>query len=175
MKVGGRLRCDESGVTLVEVMMAGAIITLVLALSITWFGAVAGMDTFQASDFAALDELRTAKSRLTKELRFADGMLGTTDPTSIEIWVDHDRSGGSGPDQPGERITWEITDTQLIRYEDGDASNAVVVADHLRGEECSISLSADDFVVSVVFVADADNQLKSEVRTISTQVTMRNL
>ncbi len=166
-----RLR-GEDGVSLTELMVSTLVSVLTLAILLSWVSVMDRQEGFQADDFEALNEIRFAKAEMVKEFRFADGILTLTGDVA-EVWVDHDLDGTIGTGGSGERVTWAITPTgTLVRFEDGDASGAVVKAEHIMTAESSFAQNGD--IIHITLVADVDMSGGPSARTISTQVAVRN-
>lgn len=162
---------DDSGMSLVELMVGSMVALIVVGIVIAYVIGAARIDRAQEADLDALDEMRFARAQLVKELRFARTV---TAPGANEInaWIDLDGSGGSGPDAAGEDVTWAIVGDELVRYEDGDASASRMWADALDSAASSLTLSGTS--VSLVLVADVDRGFTTAERTLRGSVTVRN-
>ncbi|MBT8213064.1 MAG: prepilin-type N-terminal cleavage/methylation domain-containing protein [Acidimicrobiia bacterium] len=171
------LRTRDDGITLVELMVAAFIATVTMAVLVSWLTVVDRADKMQEADFETMNELRFAKAELVKELRFADDVLSPTETNKITVWIDLDGSRGGGPDTQGEVVTFEITGSQLVRYEytDNDTEelplNRVVIYDKLETGSTLIP-DADQTSVSITLIADVPGD--QGLRTIKTQVSIRN-
>ncbi len=70
---------DDRGVTLVELMVASFGSLIIGAVMLSWLINVSQADEYEQQASIALEEMRTAKSRLVKDIRFADDLLDTTE------------------------------------------------------------------------------------------------
>lgn len=168
-----RVRHRSEGMSLIELMVGAAVAAIAIAIVFAWLVTATRVDLDQEADFDGLNELRFAKSSMTKELRFADGSLTAANPDSIEVWLDED-DNGTGPDSAGEQVIWRIYDGDLIRYVDDDLSTAVVYVSDLDTTNSSLTLTGNvaDIVLSLNVEQGATAVLSS--RTIETSVTLRN-
>lgn len=164
---------SESGISLVELMVGMIVGLLVVGMMMVLTAMVFRNNAVQELEFEALNEMRFAKNEMVREIRFATGTLTAATPNTIDIWVDHDGSGGTGPDQPGEWITWQIAGTNLIRYEDGDSTVFRVWVTDLVTSQSKIGVMDD--VARIVLTADDDLTEPPDPRTVSTQVNLRNV
>ena len=164
---------DDRGMSILELMVGMLVASIAIAVVFAWLIAATRVDLNQEADFAGLNELRFAKSQMTKELRFADGSLTASNPESIEVWIDVD-DNGTGPDSTGERVIFRILDGDLIRYTDDDLGTAVTLVSDLDTSNSSLTLtgSVADIVLSVNVEQGATANLSG--RTIETSVTLRN-
>lgn len=167
MRVTQRTGFDERGITLTELIVAMFVTLLVGVMTMTWVSAVTRQEQINEQDVAAVDELRVAKSRITKELRFASAALPalSSPPSSVAVWIDGDRSGGS-PD-PGEIVTWEIqSDGTLTRST--DTGDVEIHGTGLDVADSSLVLDADGnvairFVIRLEMNADFDRVIETTV------------
>lgn len=161
----------DRGMSLVELMVGSLVAMIVVGIVIAYVIGAARIDRAQEADLDALDEMQFARAQLVKELRFARSV---SSPSSNEInaWVDNDGSGGTGPDAPGEDVTWAIVGDELIRFEDGDSSAFRTWADQLDTGSSSLTLSGTS--VSIVLVANVDRGFATAERTLRGSVTVRN-
>jgi Tfp pilus assembly protein FimT len=164
---------SEEGLTLVELTVAMIVAALIIGIMTVITGMIFRNNAMQELEFEALNEMRFAKAEMVREIRFATASLPVTTPNTIDLWIDRDDSGGSGPDQPGEQITWQIVGTDLIRYEDADATTFRVFVTDLVTSRSSIGVVDD--VASIELTADSDTTRPPAPRTIKTQVNLRNL
>lgn len=167
------LRREEQGLTLVELLTAMFVAALAVAVLAVWVSTVFRANLSQEQDFEVLNEMRFAKAEMVREIRFATAVLPTTTPNTIDIWIDRDGSGGSGPDQPGEQVTWQVVGTTLVRYEDADATATRVLVENLVVGATNISVSGN--LATIQLTADVDPSIPPDARTIKTQVHLRNL
>lgn len=162
----------ERGISLVELMVGSLVATITLAIVVVWAVTASRTDLYQEQDFQALNDMRFAKAEMVKELRFADGLVAFS-ANRVDIWLDLDGSGGGAPDQAGEWVTWQITGTNLVRFEDNDASVSKVVLEDLVVSDSYLNVSGK--IVEIQLTADVGSSSGPDPRTIKTQVALRNL
>jgi Tfp pilus assembly protein PilW len=163
-------REGDAGMSLVELMVGSMVAMIVVAIVLVYVIATARVDRAQEADLDAMDEMQFARAQMVKELRFARSVSSPA-ANEINAWVDEDNSGGSGPDAPGEDVTWAISGNDLIRYEDGDSSAAVQWATDLATAS-TVQLTAN--TVSIVLTANVNRGFTTEGRTLRGSVTVRN-
>ena len=69
------LLADTRGTSIIELMMALMISAIIVALMVTWAGAVVGVENHSSSDDKAVQELRVAKEDLSKDIRRCEEIL----------------------------------------------------------------------------------------------------
>ena len=168
-----RLTTRESGLSLIELMVGMAVASIAVAVVFAWLIAATRVDLDQEADFEGLNELRFAKSQMTKELRFADGTLTAGNADSIEVWVDVD-GNGTGPDSTGEQVIWRILDGDLIRYTDDDLGTSVTWVTNLDTSNSSLNLNGNVAEIELTVNVPQGASASLSGRTIQTSVTIRN-
>ena len=163
----------ESGLSLIELMVGMAVASIAVAVVFAWLIAATRVDLDQEADFEGLNELRFAKSQMTKELRFADGTLTAGNADSIEVWVDVD-GNGTGPDSTGEQVIWRILDGDLIRYTDDDLGTSVTWVTNLDTSNSSLNLNGNVAEIELTVNVPQGASAALSGRTIQTSVTIRN-
>src|SRR4051794_25206218 len=117
-----RLRRDERGVTLVEML-----ITMILLGIVSSFVTAAVIDTEKAvrvtdNETQGLSDVRIAVERLARDIRDARGVIcdgAASDPTCtnhLQLWIDYD-SNYVENDSTGERITWRLRSRGTGHYD----------------------------------------------------------
>ena len=171
------LRRGDDGISLVELLVAMFIVTIILV--IVYGAAVVVMKTerYTGNDSQALGELRTAADRFSKELREGKRVYLGSSTTVIKFWVDSNRDNVQ---DAKERITWEIRDdgggkAKLVRYTDEAPSQVVPVAS-LFSFNSSFQYSPVPPGTSKVTISLSVNDQagSSGIRTVSEQVLLRN-
>jgi Tfp pilus assembly protein FimT len=167
----GRFRGDERGISLTELMIASLVTAIIASIVIAWVGTVSRNDRLNQEDIAAVDELRVAKSRITKELRFAAALYPALSvaPDSVTVWIDADRSGT--PADPGERITWAIEDDGTLTRTT-DTGEVEIQASGLDPDASSIVLDTASSNIEIRLVSALDTGT-DRVREIVTTVNVR--
>ena len=179
-----RLRAD-SGMTLVEVLVAVILTSVVTLTLLTGVTAIYRGRNFTSQDGDSLGALRTAMDRFEKEVRQARRVYSTSTAKTMRLWVDYDRNNQQNPD---ERITWAIEDVGGNRAEftrDTDVSGVdprVVVRDLVFDAaatdfDYNLADPSDDpsaaTLVTITLVARAEGALAGE-RAVRTEVRLRN-
>lgn len=173
------LTAGDDGVTLVELTVAFFMLSIIAAVMINWMIQVSQADEFEQQSAVALEEMRYAKSQLTKELRFAESIdVASSDAHAVKVWVDED---GDASAQPAELVTWWFAaDGTLMRDTDSAldvperrASNLVYDAAAAAGSS-RFSYDAAYEVVTIELVSDVDTATGPEAKSIHTEVHLRN-
>jgi len=162
---------SERGISLAELAIAWTVAAIVVAGVVTWMGAVLRADARQQDRLDVIDELRYAKGQISSELRFATEVYppGAGDD-KISFWLD---GGVVGTAEPGEKITYEIIGTDLIRSTDAvPAETPSVVAEGLVAADSAIGITGD--VVDIKFTVDFDVTDSHPARSIETSIKARN-
>lgn len=157
-----RLHRSDAGVTLTELTVAISISAILGLVMMTWLTGVAETDRSQEQEFAALDQMRVAKGRLTKELRFAE----TIDPGLPQGVMLPNIIFADGPDV----IEWSIDPSgELIR---DDGSGPAVQAIHLIPASSGFTINGES--VTIEWHADVDTSSGPAAKSIRTEVFVRN-
>lgn len=174
----------DAGLSLVELAISLFVTMVVLSLMGVWIVSANRMERYQGEVKEALDEIRTAKAMVVKELRFANGL--SSDPTKtnthqVTFWVDSRTQGTPGqPDTGiGEWVTWQITsDGRLLRTTDKPGDPIVPQAWGLVYNSAGAPGSAFTYpsaaTVAIRLVADLDPSGGAAAEVIETSVTLRN-
>ena len=96
---------DERGMTLIELLIAMAVTTVVLGVVMGGILSALRSDQFIQEDSRALEELRSAMNRMTAELREARLVYLGSNARQITFWVDADRDATQ---DTVEKITWAV-------------------------------------------------------------------
>ena len=166
---------DDRGISVIEMMVAMLITAVISAIMLSWVVAVLRTDEFQQDELEALDQMRLAKARLVKELRFAT--IIDPDSTTSAITFAVELGGASGPDLSGELVTWSIeSDGTMVRYVDNDPDTAVVQATVLVAAESGFAYDPGGTLspVTITLVADVATGTNPAARSIRIQVHARN-
>ena len=108
----------ESGMTLTELLVASALMTIVLAAAYLLLGSASGMADFAEAQARVAEETRLGMDKMTQEVRQASelpgqqgmGVFGSVPATGqISIYVDADHDGQM------ERVTYQRSGAQLVR------------------------------------------------------------
>ena len=99
----GRLRRDESGLTIVELAVATFIVGIVLAMVGTAIMMMLRAERATSADTESLTALRFARENIEQEVRQADEILDTSTTTELHLWLDADNDTVQAP---GETVVW---------------------------------------------------------------------
>lgn len=174
-----RLRTDERGVSLVDLLVGMLITSFVLAGVATTLVSAQRTEIFSDRDSQALAALRHGVQRLTTELRQARKIYPDSTTSRMRFWVDEDRDNQQ---DLAERIVWEVENTgstaTLTRSTDATSTELPVVSlivpgtpfEYEPGDPSSTLVT----LVRITLVADTDTDEDPESRTVRTEVRIRN-
>jgi prepilin-type N-terminal cleavage/methylation domain-containing protein len=157
---------DERGFTLIEMMIATSLLTLVIAVICSSLWTVQRNEQFSRGRTEALDSMRGSLDRMTKDLRQAYSINGTPDATTLDV--------NTYLNGVPTRIYYDMTGSTLIRRVNGGP--AIPVQKGLTSSSI-FSYTPDATspdVVSIVFVVKPPN-LPDTTLTLNAEVTFRNM
>lgn len=172
---------SEDGVSLLELVIAGAIASLIALIAFAALEAVGRADTHTSDDSRALAAMRAATQRFTKELRQAGKVYDSSTASRVEFWVDYNRNTQQ---ENTERIVWKLVTidgtaqfarTTLADEISGQPSEPWVVGDLLI--EPAFSYVPDPPSTSLVTIrlaADVNPDRGGPPRRVETHVRLRN-
>jgi prepilin-type N-terminal cleavage/methylation domain-containing protein len=165
-----RLRADR-GMTLVELLVAMLLAAFVAGAVVTWMMSAVRAADHHRDDDRAVQDLRQAKERLTRELRMAAELQGASAGTVV-VWID---DNSNGEIDAGEVVTWGITeDGELVRST--DAGDQWVVMRNLVPADSGFTFDAgsveDIRTIGVVLVTSVERG--GAARSMTTQIFLRN-
>lgn len=100
---GTRWRTDERGVTLVEVLVASVLLTVVSGLATSALVQAARSQVRVDDETQGLQDVQTVAERLSRDLRQARGVDSTANGYRLTVWVDRNSDFVQTTD---ETITW---------------------------------------------------------------------
>lgn len=159
----------DRGITLVELMVASLGALIIGAVMLSWLVNVSQTDEYEQQASIALEEMRTAKGRLVKDLRFADAVNAPAIPHEVEISIE------------GDIVIWRFeADGTLTRNVSGTPSQhaANLVYDIAAGPGSSRFLydnPAAPTQVTIELVADIESTQGPDPKQIRTDVHLRNI
>jgi len=166
------LLADSRGVGIVELLVALAVSSMVVALMVTWAGAVVGVETHHSSDDEAVQALRMAKEDLGKDIRRAEEVI-TAGDRYLTLWVDLDRDGTA---DPGEQISWTMsTSGELLRSDDSGAVRVAI--ERLVYEASSFTYTSGPGGIENIrfdLTAEVTTPGGNERRSIAAEIHIRN-
>ena len=115
---------DDSGISLVELLIAMFIVSIIGSILYGAFVSVLRTERFSGEDSHALAQLRIGTDRLSAELREGKRVYVNSTARLVRVWVDRNRDDRQ---DANERVTWEIRDAggglgNLVRYTDANPS-----------------------------------------------------
>ncbi len=174
-----RLRADEAGLSLAELLVAMMISSLALSLLAVMVSSSVRAEIFSRDDSASLDDMRIVAERITKEMR--QGRLMYPDSTAYRahFWVDFDLDNQQDAD---ERIYWEVRDDgtgdwDLVRYTDADPTELVIA--EFVVDEGDVFAYDPPFpgivrLVDIAITFDVDPNERPVAHTVESSVRLRN-
>ena len=116
-----RLLRAEAGISIIELAVAMFVTALMASLMLSWVFSVASADDLHQADDRAVQDLRTAKDEITRELRRA-AAIDSAETDSFSIWIDGDHDEVRSSE---ELVTWEIESGGSLVRSLGDGSTSV--------------------------------------------------
>ncbi|MCB2223575.1 MAG: hypothetical protein KQH83_05295 [Actinobacteria bacterium] len=178
--VRGKLRRDvvdtDGGFTLVEVSIALTGLLLISSVMMSFFVGATRVDATHTADDAALEQLRDARQRMSRDVREARRFTAAG-PHGFTVWVDDGWDEVVGTD---ELITWSIDVAGNLRRAVGESSRV-----EARGLSVERSYFAFD-AANPSSISSMRMHLEAEVegpgggpptgtRSLDTEITLRNV
>lgn len=163
---------DESGMTLVEVLIAMVLIGVVSSLMVAGIRDTVHVLTFAEDDTRGLSDAKVVLDRLAKDIRegrsvVCDGGLAQTDdPASadpdcashLQLWIDYDSDYGK---DRNEIVTW-----RLARSQDGEHYDVI----RYQGLDDVVGRTqASSLIVRTLFTYDAPTPTAANSVTLTMQ------
>jgi prepilin-type N-terminal cleavage/methylation domain-containing protein len=117
-----RLRGDESGFTLVELMVTLLVMSAVMAGALSFLYGLMRNDRYQEALVNNQEKVRFAMIELTRDLRNANPLLPLGTLEAYGTQVDLALGPGAGPQ---DHVRWQLVGTTLYRYELDGSLNVV--------------------------------------------------
>ncbi len=165
----------SAGFTLVEVSIAMAGLLLISAVMTSFFVGATRVDATHTADDEALEQLRDARQRMSRDVREARRFTATWEQ-GFTIWID---DGWDEVAPAEEFVTWSIDEGGYLRRSVGEASRV-----EARGLDRSASYFAFDAPLPssvtsmqmhlVVLVRDPGGRTIG-TRSLDTEITLRNV
>ena len=156
----------DAGHTLIEVVLASALLLLVVAAFLGAFHSVEKSEAYVGGRSQSLDDMRVTMARLTRDLRQGSGVVGT--PTASHLVLSTYVGGVS------KQVTYDATGTTLTRQVAG--ASAVVLQRGLATTSVfSYSPAADSPQVVTVTLTVVPPSAPDTTVTIDSEVRLRNL
>jgi type II secretory pathway component PulJ len=158
-------RTDESGFTILELVIATALLMLVFVVMFNTLWSVQRSEAFTRGRTAAMDNMRVSLNRITKDLRQANDINGTPTPSHLDVdtyingapaHVVYDVTGGT--------ITRKVNSGAAVAMHKELTSNAIFTYDP--------SPDSPDTVTIEVVVKRSN--LPDTTLTLSSEIELRN-
>ena len=155
----------ETGFTLVELLVVMALLGVVMAVIANTLWTVQRSEAYTRGRTVALDDMRGALNRMTKDLRQSTDFNST--PTSSHLDIDTYVNGVST------HVVYDVTDGVLTRSVGG--GTAQLVQDELTTDDVFTYTpdAAAPNVVSILFVVKPSN-LPNTTLTLTAEIEFRN-
>ena len=165
-----RLRADDSGMTLIELLVTMILLGVVSTLVVTAVTQAGRILTHTDDEATGLADAKVILDRLGRDIREArsvvcDGAL--TDPTCarhLQLWVD---ANSDYIQQPSEVITWQLVQSDdLIHYD-----VIRVVGTGAGGSPTSSRVQASSLIVNALFSYDGGTGIAATAREVNVSIT----
>jgi type II secretory pathway pseudopilin PulG len=166
-----RLIHRDDGISLTELAVAMIVVSIVLAGMLTWTIATLREQERNRDAVATVDELRFAKSQLTREIRYASQLIPPAmGDDAISLWLDD----GDGEVEVGEMVTYEVlADRSLVRYTDDASQPTKTIAQGLVADDTAFVVA--DSTVDITLTIDLDPTDNFPSRELATSISTRNI
>ncbi len=166
----------ESGISIVEMMIALFITMIVGGLLTMAVLMVVRVERFTSEDSQSLGELRTATERFLKEVRQARKIYDTSTGTLIHFWVDYDRDNQQ---DASEKLIWELTtsggSTTLTRTSEAGGTPRTIASRLAAGSPFTYAPPPPGTtVVRIVLTSITVGSGGPAGRTVRSEVRLRN-
>ncbi|MGQ0825741.1 MAG: PulJ/GspJ family protein [Actinomycetota bacterium] len=108
----------EDGFTLVELAIAMTLLTIVMTVLMSTLWSVQRSEMYTRGRTAALDDMRAAVNRMTKDLRQTSDTVGTPAPSSLTVETYVDGTAAT--------VEYEVSGETLIRRVNGGVSTPLI-------------------------------------------------
>lgn len=162
----------ESGFSVVELVVAMAGMALVSLMMLSVFTGATEVDELHAADDAALEQLRDARERMSRDVRQARRFTAVAG-NGFTVWIDEGWDEVIGP---GELVSWWFDSTGRLQRRSGDVTR-------LEARDVAFDLSYFSFdsveptdvtamAMHLVVVVDSRT---GTTRALDTEITLRNM
>ena len=167
---------DSAGFTLIELSIALAGLLVVSSVMMSFFVGVARVDGVHTSDDTALEQLRDARQRMSRDIREARRFYAIS-PLGFTVWLD---TGWDEVIDPGELITWSVDEGGNLRRSIGEASRVEARGISLYESYFAFDSTMPGSVTSmqmhlVVVVGRPGDGAAAGTRALDTEITLRNV
>jgi type II secretory pathway pseudopilin PulG len=166
----------DGGFTLIELSLALAGLLLVSSVMMSFFVSVSRADLVHTADDNALEQLRDARQRMSRDVREARRFTAAS-PLSFSVWVDAGWDEVVGAD---ENITWSVDVAGNLWRSVGDDSRIEARGLSVSESYFSFDSNAPSSITTmrmhlVVIVAAPGDGAPSGSRSLETEITLRNV
>lgn len=167
---------DSAGFTVIELSIALAGLLVVSSLMMSFFVGAARVDGVQTSDDKALEQLRDARQRMSRDIREARRFYAIW-PLGFTVWID---TGWDEVIGAGELISWSVDEGGNLRRSVGEASRVEVRGISLNESYFTFDSAMPGSVTSmrmylVVVVGRPGDGAEAGTRALDTEITLRNV
>lgn len=185
-----RLRGDESGFTLVELLIAMVLMAIVSGATVSVVSATSRANRFGTELRTVMDDGRQSLDRIRKELRGGRRVLSDSTPYKLHWWVDQNQDGLQ---QLSEKVNYCVAPLgsttcvttsqtgkfQLVRWTDDQAvTSAKVIAATLTTTNVFSGYTSPltgTRAVTVSFQLDVNSSTGPRVLSMSDLIRLRNV
>lgn len=175
---------NKAGFTLIELMIALAVFSIVMAAAYGVFISTSRTANIQTASAEALQNVRVGIELMSQDIRMAgydpqgigNFRIEEADPTKIRITADRN-GNGSLDESDFENITYELSGTQLRRilYEDTDSEDDQPLIDNVTDFGISYSGTNNCNVHIRLGATEPAGMADPVVRELETNIYCRNL
>jgi type II secretory pathway pseudopilin PulG len=156
---------DQRGITIVEVVITTALLSLVMAVLWSTLWQAQRTESYTRGRTEALDDMRLALNRMSKDLRQATDIVGTPTPSRIEVTT--------YVDETLEDVVYEVTGSRLTRTVAGGAKE-IVRSDLVSSAVFEYEPDADTATIVKIELVVKPNNLPDTTLTLDSEVDLRN-
>jgi prepilin-type N-terminal cleavage/methylation domain-containing protein len=173
---------SNSGFTMIEILIAMAISTIVLTAVIEMYLGLTSSYTTESARAGAQQDLRDGMAIIVQDIRHAGlDPLGTAGggftintASDITITADLDYDGGLTPNN-NEQIRYFLNGDQLIQRLDGDNTTDEVLIDNVSALNFSLDGATTTTVIITMTVQAPAGRRGNITRTLTERVRVRNI
>jgi type II secretory pathway pseudopilin PulG len=171
-----RLIDGSEGFTLIELSIAMSGLLLISAVMMSFFVGATRIDAVHSSDDVALEQLRDARQRMSRDVREAKRFT-TAWPLGFTVWID---DGWDDVVGPGELVTWSVDVAGNLSRSAGDHARIEARGLSVAGSYFAFDSSTPSGITSmrihlVVEVEGPSDGSAAGTRSLDTEITLRNV
>jgi len=171
-----RLIGGSEGFTLIELSIAMSGLLLISAVMMSFFVGATRIDAVHSSDDVALEQLRDARQRMSRDVREARRFTATW-PLGFTVWID---DGWDEIIGPGELVTWSVDVAGNLWRAAGDDSRiearGLSVAESYFAFDSSTPSGVTSMRIHLVARVEGPSDGSSTgTRSLETEISLRNV